>query len=165
MARAGLGRRAMRGRPQFLCSAYFIYNIGALGPIDHFLIVHVSQAYRTVLNTHVFKTFRTKLNVLTTCVFSTALYACETWTIKQTYKDKILAFEMYCYRRMSHLNWTMKVTNKEARKRLNIKTDLMQTIMKRKLGLFEHNMQNGEQQKNKKCDIGNYGWEGKTWKT
>ena len=32
----------------------------------------------------------------------------------------------------------MKVTNKEVRKRLNIKTDLMQTIMKRKLGLFGH---------------------------
>src|SRR6218665_3380616 len=64
---------------------------------------------------------------------------------------------MYCYRRMLHLNWTMKVTNKEVRKRLNIKTDLMQTIMKRKLGLFGHNMQNGEQQKTKKCDVGNYG--------
>src|SRR6218665_2312086 len=82
--------------------------------------------------------YKTKLNVLKTCVFSTALYACETWTIKKTDKDKILAFEMYCYRRMLHLNWTMKVTNKEVRKRLNIKTDLMQTIMKRKLGLFGH---------------------------
>src|SRR6218665_423100 len=98
--------------------------------------------------------FKTKLNVLKTCVFSTALYACETWTIKKTDKDKILAcetwtikktdkdkilaFEMYCYRRMLHLNWTMKVTNMEVRKRLNIKTDLMQTIMKRKFGLFEH---------------------------
>src|SRR6218665_1052379 len=45
---------------------------------------------------------------------------------------------MYCYRRMLHLNWTTKVTNKEVRKSLNIKTDLMQTIMKRKLGLFGH---------------------------
>src|SRR6218665_1958054 len=34
------------------------------------------------------------------------------------------------------LNWTMKVTNKEVWKKLHIKTDLMQTIMKRKLGLF-----------------------------
>src|SRR6218665_57303 len=32
----------------------------------------------------------------------------------------------------------MKVTNKKDRKWLNIKTDLMQTIMKRKLGLFGH---------------------------
>ena len=56
--------------------------------------------------------YKTKLNVLKTCVFSTALYACEAWTIKKTDHDKILAFEMYCYRRILHLNWTMKVTNK-----------------------------------------------------
>jgi len=30
----------------------------------------------------------------------------------------------------------MMVTNREVRKRLNIKADLMQTVMKRKLGLF-----------------------------
>ena len=55
----------------------------------------------------------------------------------------------------------MKVTNKEVRKRLNLKTDMMQIIIKRKLGLFGHTciMQNGEQQKNKRCDVGNYGWE------
>src|SRR6218665_1154979 len=40
--------------------------------------------------------YKTKLNVLKTCVFSTALYACEAWTIKKTDKEKILAFEMYC---------------------------------------------------------------------
>src|SRR6218665_1714974 len=33
--------------------------------------------------------YKTKLNVLKTCLFSTALYACETWTIiKKTDKDK-----------------------------------------------------------------------------
>src|SRR6218665_2257008 len=31
--------------------------------------------------------YKTKLNVLKTCVFSTALYACETWTIKKTDKQ------------------------------------------------------------------------------
>ena len=82
--------------------------------------------------------YRTKLNVLMTCVFSTALYACEAWTVKKTDRDKILAFEMYCYRRILHLNWTMNVTNKEIRSRLNIKEDLMQKIMRRKLSLFGH---------------------------
>ena len=48
---------------------------------------------------------------------------------------------------------------------LTIRADLIQTVMKRKLGLFRHNMQNGGQQKNQKCDVGNDGWEGKTWKT
>lgn len=82
--------------------------------------------------------YKTKLNVLRTCVFSTALYACETWTIKKVDREKILAFEMYCYRRMLHLNWKMKVTNKEIRSKLNIKEDLMQRVMGRKLGLFGH---------------------------
>jgi hypothetical protein len=82
--------------------------------------------------------YKTKLNVLKTCVFSTALYACEAWTIKKTDHDKILAFEMYCYRRILHLNWTMKVTNKEVRRRLHIKEDLIQSVMRRKLGLFGH---------------------------
>ena len=35
------------------------------------------------------------------------------------------------------INWTMKVTNREVRRRLNIK-DLMQKIMRRKLSLFGH---------------------------
>src|SRR6218665_1273142 len=36
------------------------------------------------------------------------------------------------------LNRAMKVTNKVVQKRLNIKADLMQTVMKRKLGLLWH---------------------------
>src|SRR6218665_3061701 len=52
---------------------------------------------------------KTKLNILKTCVFSTALYACEAWRLKKTDRDKILAFEMYCYRRSSgatrNLSW------------------------------------------------------------
>src|SRR6218665_389013 len=79
---------------------------------------------------------KTKLNILKTCVFSTALYACEAWMLKKTDRDKILAFEMYCYRRLLQIKWTQKVTNGEIRKRLNIKKDLMQAVMRRKLRLF-----------------------------
>ena len=64
----------------------------------------------------------------------------ETWTLKKTDQNRILAFEMYCYRRILHLNWTMKVTNHEVRKRLNIKWDIIQTLMGRKLSLFGHNI-------------------------
>src|SRR6218665_135781 len=64
---------------------------------------------------------KTKLNILKTCVFSTLLYACEAWTLKKTDRDKILAFEMYCYRRLLQINWTQNVTNGEITKALNIK--------------------------------------------
>jgi len=63
-------------------------------------------------------------------VFSTALYACEAWTLEKTDRDKILAFEMYCYRRLLQINWTQKVTKGEIRKRLNIKKYSMQAVMK-----------------------------------
>ena len=58
----------------------------------------------------------------------------------------------------------MKVTNKEVRKRLNIKIDLLQTIIKRKLGLFGHNMQTGGQQKSKSVMLGIMDWKGRRGK-
>ena len=45
--------------------------------------------------------------------------------LKKGDRDKILAFEMYCYRRMLHLSWTQKVKNVEIREILNIKEDLV----------------------------------------
>ena len=51
-----------------------------------------------------------KKRILETCVFSTALYACETWTLKMEDKQRILAFEMYCYRRILQINWAQKIT-------------------------------------------------------
>ena len=82
--------------------------------------------------------YATKLSILKTCVFSTMLYGCETWTYKKADKDKILAFEMYCYRRVLRIRWVQKVKNEEVRRRLDAKENLMQVIMKRKLGLFGH---------------------------
>ena len=82
--------------------------------------------------------YATKLSILKTCVFSTMLYGCETWTYKKADKDRILAFEMYCYRRVLRIRWMQKVKNEEVRRRLDVKENLMQVIMKRKLGLFGH---------------------------
>ena len=48
----------------------------------------------------------TEMKILRMCMFSITTYACETWTLKKTDTDKILAFEMYCYRRMLQISWT-----------------------------------------------------------
>ena len=34
------------------------------------------------------------------------LYGCETWTYNKNVRDKLLAFEMYCYRRILRISWT-----------------------------------------------------------
>ena len=71
-------------------------------------------------------------------MFSIALYACETWTLKKSDRQKLLAFEMYCYRRVLRISWMDKVTNKEVRNRIHAQEDIIQMIMRRKLNLFGH---------------------------
>ena len=79
-----------------------------------------------------------KLKVLKTCVFSVLLYASETWTLKEIDKKKLLAFEMKCYRRILKINWRDMIRNEDIRKRISKKETIIDTIRKRKLGLFGH---------------------------
>jgi hypothetical protein len=75
--------------------------------------------------------YATKLSILKTCVFSTMLYGCETWTYKKADKNRILAFEMYCYRKILGITWMQKISNDEVRRRLNVKENLMEVIIKK----------------------------------
>jgi len=79
-----------------------------------------------------------KLKVLRTCVFSVALHACETWTLEKIDRNRLRAFEMYCYRRMLRISWTAKERNENIRRKLRINENIIQTIAKRKLGVFGH---------------------------
>lgn len=79
-----------------------------------------------------------KLKVLTTCVFSVLLYASETWTLKELDKKKLLAFEMKCYRRILRVSWRDMVKNEDIRRKISREKTIIDTIKKRKLGLFGH---------------------------
>lgn len=79
-----------------------------------------------------------KLKLLTTCVFSTLLYACETWTLKQRDIAKLKAFEMRCYRKILKIGWRQKVTNERIRKDLRRGKTIFDVVKERKLGLFGH---------------------------
>ena len=50
---------------------------------------------------------------------------------------RLLAFEMRCYRRLN-INWYQKVPNKEVRKKVKTGYNLVQQVIRRKLGLFGH---------------------------
>ncbi len=54
-----------------------------------------------------------RLRFLRCYVWSTLLYCCETWTMSRVHMDTIQAFEMWCLRRMMHVSWIKKKTNKE----------------------------------------------------
>src|SRR6218665_2390759 len=62
--------------------------------------------------------------------YSTALYACDTRTNKKTDREKILAFE--CTFAEEHYTWIgqCRSQNRELRRRLNTKSDLIQIYSK-----------------------------------
>lgn len=58
-------------------------------------------------------------NLLKTYIWGIMLYGYEVWTIAREKMRKIVAFEMWCYRRMEKISWTDKVTNKEVFERVS----------------------------------------------
>ena len=81
---------------------------------------------------------KTKLDIIRTCVLSVLLYACETWTLRKRDKDRLLAFEMRCYRRILNIRWQQKITNEEIRGRIGNITNIVQLVIRRKLRFFGH---------------------------
>jgi len=71
-------------------------------------------------------------------VMSVAMYASETWTLKKKDRNRLLAFEMKCYRRILKIRWEQKITNEEVRRRVPCKKNIIQQIMERNLNLFGH---------------------------
>ncbi|XP_047041071.1 uncharacterized protein LOC124645313 [Helicoverpa zea] len=65
-------------------------------------------------------TNRTKMHLVRILVFPIALYGVETWTIKAALRQKIDAFEMWCWRRMLTIPWTAYRTNVSILKELKI---------------------------------------------
>jgi len=70
-----------------------------------------------------------KLRILGVTAFNTVLYECETWTHNKEIRDKLLAFEMHCYRRILRVSWTERKTNREICDKLGIERDLLQRAM------------------------------------
>ncbi|KAL0878559.1 hypothetical protein ABMA27_003646 [Loxostege sticticalis] len=65
-------------------------------------------------------TNRTKTHLVRTLVFSIFLYGAETWTLKAADRQRIDAFEMWCWRRLLRIPWTAHRTNVSVLKELKM---------------------------------------------
>src|SRR6218665_2970028 len=81
---------------------------------------------------------QTKRGIVVTCVISVVLHACKTWKLKKKRENKLMAFEMRCYRRILNVRWQHKITTKEIRERMGSKRNIIQRNKERKLNLFGH---------------------------
>ena len=68
-----------------------------------------------------------------------ALYGREAWTPLKKDTERLLAFEMKCYRRILHIHTKDRVRNEKVREKVAIQKSLLLTQVKRlKLSYFGH---------------------------
>ena len=69
------------------------------------------------------------------------MYGCESWTIKKAERQRIDAFELWCWRRLLRVPWSAKRSNQSILKEIGSGCSLEGLMLKLKLQYFGHLMQ------------------------
>ena len=56
-------------------------------------------------------TLPTKVHLVKAMVFPVVMYGCESWTVKKAERQRIDAFELWCWRRLLRVSWTARRSN------------------------------------------------------
>ena len=68
------------------------------------------------------------------------MYGCESWTVKKAERQRIDAFELWCWRRLLRVPWTARRSNQSILKEISPGVSLEGMILKLKLQYFGHLM-------------------------
>ena len=74
-------------------------------------------------------------------VFPVVMYGCESWTVKKAERQRIDAFELWCWRRLLRVLWTARRSNQSILKEISPGCSLEGLTLKLKLQYFGHLMQ------------------------
>ena len=86
-------------------------------------------------------TLLTKVHTVRAMVFPVVMYGCESWTIKKAERQRIDAFELWCWRRLLRVPWTARRSNQSILKEISPENSLEGLMLKLKLQHFGHLMQ------------------------
>ena len=81
-------------------------------------------------------TLPTKVCLVKAMVFPIVMYECESWTIKKAERQRIDAFELWCWRRFLRVPWTARRSNQSILKEMNPEYTLAGWMLKLKLQYF-----------------------------
>ena len=82
-------------------------------------------------------TLPTKVRLVKAMVFPLVMYECKSWTIKRAERQRIDAFELWCWRRLLRVPWTSR-SNQSILKEISPKYSLEGLMLKLKLQYFGH---------------------------
>ena len=83
-------------------------------------------------------TLPTKVRLVKAMVFPVVMYGCESWTMKKAERQRIDAFEMWCWRRLLRVPWTARRSNQSILKQISPRISLEGMMLKLKLQYFGH---------------------------
>ena len=78
--------------------------------------------------------------VKTMVFFPVVMYGCESWAIKKAERQRIDAFELWCWRRLLRVPWTARRSNQSILKEVSPDYSLEGLMLKLKLQSFGHLM-------------------------
>ena len=73
-------------------------------------------------------------------IFPVVMYGCESWTVKKAERQRIDAFELWCWRRLLRVPWTARRSNQSILKEISSEYLLEGLMLKLKLQYFGHLM-------------------------
>ena len=85
-------------------------------------------------------TLPTKVHIFKVIVFPVVTYGCKSWTIKKGERQRIAAFELWCWRRLLRVPWTARRSNQSVLKETSPEYSLEVLMLKLKLQHFGHLM-------------------------
>ena len=89
-------------------------------------------------------TLPTKVHLVKAVVFSVVMYGCESWTVKKAERGRIDAFELWCWRRLFRVPWTVRRSNQSILKEINPEYSLEGLMLKLKFQYFGHLIQRAD---------------------
>ena len=83
----------------------------------------------------------TKVLLVKVMVFPVVMYGCESWVMKKVEHQRIDAFELWCWRRLLRVPWTVRRSKPAILKEISPECSLGGLMLKLKLQYFGHLMQ------------------------
>ena len=120
------------------------YKITADSDCNHEIKRHLLLGRKVMTNLDsIFKsrdvTFPTNC-LVKVMVFPVVMYGCENWTVKKAERQRIDAFELWCWRKLLRVPWAARRSNQSILKEISPGCSLEGLLLRLKLQYFGHLM-------------------------
>ena len=120
-------------------------KITAGGDCSHEIKRHLLLGRKAMINLHIILksrdiTLPTKVCLVKAMVFPVVMYGCESWTVKKAERQRIDAFQLWCWRRLLRVPWTARRSSQSILKEISPGCSLEGLMLKMKLQYFGHLM-------------------------